>query len=213
MLVYLDESGDMGWTLSLPFRGGGSSQFLCLAFLFTPKSLSHQTQKVISNSYSKYGWVREKKASDASRNQKMEFAIAVTNLLASNSDIIIDCIVVKKQNVQPHIRNDPNKLYNYMCRLVVCDHVKNVPQFEFVPDKRSIKVESGNSLSDYLQTILWFECNSKTKLINNPQQSDKNYNLQFVDWVAHIAWSHFEDGETAAFAEMSKRIRIRQLFF
>jgi hypothetical protein len=213
MRVFLDESGDMGWKLSLPFRGGGSSKFLCLAFLFTPKPLHHQTQQVITDLYSKYRWIREKKASDASPKQELEFAIAATTVLKANPTIKIDCIVVKKENVQPHIRADPNKLYNYMCRLVVCDYVTMCSEFEFIPDKRSIKVESGNSLSDYIQTVLWFECRSTAKLINDPQESDKNYNLQFVDWVAHIVWSAFEDGETAPFKELSNRIRIRRLFF
>ena len=69
------------------------------------------------------------------------------------------------------------------------------------------------NVSDYLQTVFWFECSAKTKLINNPQESDKNYNLQFVDWVAHCVWSHFEDGETVVFSEISKQIKQRQLFF
>jgi len=32
--------------------------------------------------------------------------------LISHPEIKIDCIVVKKENVQEHIRRDPNKLYN-----------------------------------------------------------------------------------------------------
>ena len=75
------------------------------------------------------------------------------------------------------------------------------------------KVKSGNSLSDYLQTVLWFDCSLTTKLINNPQESGKNYNLQFVDWIVHCVWSHFEDGETTVFDKLSPAIRVRQLFF
>lgn len=213
MHVYLDESGDTGWSLSSPYRAGGSSRFLCLAFLFIPKSLRKRTKQIIINLYAKHGWTHEKKASTANPDQKLEFATAVENLVAAHPNIKIDCIIVKKENVQPHIRNDPNKLYNYMCKLVVCDHVKNEPEFKFIPDKRSIKVESGNSLSDYLQTVLWFDLKSKTKLINNPQESHTNYNLQFVDWVAHIVWSHYEDGHTPAFAQLSRSIKVRPLFF
>lgn len=134
-------------------------------------------------------------------------------MLEANSDIKIDCIVVNKEKVLPHIRNDPNKLYNYMCKLVIQDHAKRIPDFEFIPDKRSIKVESGNSLSDYLQTVLWFDFGLKTTLTNNPQESARNYNLQFVDWIANIVWKHFEDGETVVYNELQKKIRIRRLFF
>ncbi|HZQ46498.1 MAG TPA: DUF3800 domain-containing protein [Verrucomicrobiae bacterium] len=213
MHVFLDESGDLGWTFSFPFRSGGSSRFLSLAFLFTPHRKVAIPRQIISNLYKKYGWVSEKKASKASRLQKLEFANALNVMLQTHPDIKIDCITVKKENVQPHIRADSNKLYNYMCRLVIPDYVKSCPAFEFVPDKRSVKVESGNSLSDYLQTVLWFDCNIKSVLTNNPQESSGDYNLQFVDWVANVTWSHFEDGETTVFDQVRKNIRIRQLFF
>lgn len=163
--------------------------------------------------YNKYGWKSEKKGAEASQNQKLEFATALNQMLASCPQIKIDCIVVKKENVQAHIRQDPNKLYNYMCKLVVVDHVDGTDRIEFVPDKRSIKVESGNSLSDYLQTVLWFDCNSKARLINNPKESHKCYSLQVVDWIANSVWSHYEDGETTVFNQIRQRMKIRPLFF
>jgi hypothetical protein len=64
-----------------------------------------------------------------------------------------------------------------------------------------------------LQTVLWFDCGSQVVLANNPQESHMNYNLQFVDWIANIVWSHFEDNECRVFTELSKNTRIRQLFF
>jgi hypothetical protein len=96
---------------------------------------------------------------------------------------------------------------------VIPDYVKNEREFEFIPDKRSIKVKSGNSLSDYLQTVLWFDCSIKTKLINNPQESHRNYNLQFMDWMAHCVWSHFENGEAIVFPKLSPAIKVRRLYF
>lgn len=163
--------------------------------------------------YKKYGWQSEKKASDATESQKLEFAAAVNEMLRAFHDIKIDCIIVKKENVQTHIRTDANKLYNYMCKLVVIDHVNGANEIEFIPDKRSIKVESGNSLSDYLQIVLWFERGSTAKFVNHPMESHQCYSLQVVDWIANCVWSHFEDGETKVFKEICKRIKIRQLYF
>src|SRR5882724_11104030 len=154
MRVYLDESGDMGWKFSHPFRQGGSSRYLCLAFLFLPKSHRKLPQRIIADLYKKYGWREEMKASLAVESQKLEFSFAVNQMLLSHPKIKIDCIVAKKENVKTHIRADANKLYNYMCKLVMIEYVKQVPQFVFIPDKRSIKVVSGNSLSDYLQIHL-----------------------------------------------------------
>jgi hypothetical protein len=100
-----------------------------------------------------------------------------------------------------------------MCKLVVPENVDKDQDFVFIPDKRSIKVESGNSLSDYLQTTLWFETTSKAKLINKPEESDGNYGLQFVDWVAHIVWANYERGMTEPFQVISPCIRMRCLCF
>jgi hypothetical protein len=73
MQVYLDESGDMGWNFSAPYRHGGSSRYLCLAFLFLP--LQRQTRRLIAGMYRKYHWQKEKKASAASIWQRREFCI------------------------------------------------------------------------------------------------------------------------------------------
>jgi len=165
------------------------------------------------NLYAKYGWKSEKKASDASKNQKIEFSNSLNAMLQDFPEIKVDCIIVKKENVQPHITADPNKLYNYMCRLVVVDHVQDEEKFDFIPDKRTIKVESGNSLSDYLQTVLWFENRTKTTLINKPGESHADYNLQFADWIAHCIWAHYENAENDVFAIIGRKIKIRQLYF
>ena len=213
MQVYLDESGDTGWTFSHPYRNGGSSRYLCLAFLFVPKIHRKITQKVIVDMYNDYGWKSEKKASSAAESQQLKFCEGMNECLSNHHDIKVDCIVVKKENVQDHIRKDPNKLYNFMTKMVIVDHVKDLLEFEFIPDKRSIKVESGNSLSDYLQTVLWFDCHSKVRVVHHPAESHRNYNLQFVDWISHCVWSHFEDGEANVFSEANKLIKVRRLFF
>lgn len=129
--------------------------------------------------------------------------------------IKIHCIIAKKENVQSHIRQDANKLYNYMCGLIVPQYVTKEPFFEFIPDKRSIKVESGNSLSDYLQTKIWFDHSSTAKLLNKPQESHQDYNLQFADWIANLVWSNFEDNKTEYFNALSQssQFKVNKLYF
>jgi hypothetical protein len=41
------------------------------------------------------------------------------DLCDSENDIILHAIVVKKEHVLLHIRQDANKLYNYMIRLAL----------------------------------------------------------------------------------------------
>ncbi len=213
MIIYLDESGDFGWTFDNPFRKGGSSRHLTLAFLFVPKSLKKKPQSIIRSLYKKYGWLKEKKATEANLNQKIEFAKMCVEMLINNDEIKVDVITVKKEKVREHIRADSNKLYNYMSGLVIPNYVKKHPEIVFIPDERSIKVKSGNSLSDYLQIQLWFHHNCETKIICTPMSSEKVFGLQFVDWLAHCIWIKYEDSIPDAFNVLCKRIKNRELYF
>ena len=213
MLVFLDESGDLGWVLDKPYRQGGSSKFLTLALLFLPKSKKHLPKNIIISQYKAHGWKSEKKAQSATLPQKINFCHEAVKMLVSNKDIKIDTITVKKENVREAIRQDPNKLYNYMCGLIIPDHVGVFSKFEFMPDERTIKVKSGNSLVDYLQTELLFTHNLNTKIINNPQRSHQCYNLQFVDWVVNCIWINFESGISDPFKILSPHIKHRPLYF
>lgn len=135
------------------------------------------------------------------------------SLLKPHSNIKIGTITVKKENVATHIRNDGNELYNYMLSLIIPEHLANYSEIDFIPDERSIKVKSGNSLVDYLQVKLWLDHNQQVKLINKPDRSHEQYNLQFIDWVAHCVWVHCEWGEDAMYKILSPHIKIRPLFF
>lgn len=134
-------------------------------------------------------------------------------LILQHPEIKVEVMTVKKSNVQEHIRRDANKLYNYMVGLVIPDHVKAEEQFELLPDERSIKVKSQNSLADYLQIKLWFEIKCQTAVICTPATSSQNYDLQFTDWLAHCIWVKYEDAEEGFFNILRPVIKLRELFF
>lgn len=100
-----------------------------------------------------------------------------------------------------------------MISLVIPEYVMLEKEFELVPDERSIKVKSQNSLKDYLQTKLWFEKNCSATIKYHPLSSDQNYTLQFVDWIVHCIWEKYEDGQELYFNELKHLIKIRNLFF
>lgn len=51
--VYLDESGDLGWSLDKPFRYGGSSRYLTIAALIIPDNLRHLPKRIVKDIYEK----------------------------------------------------------------------------------------------------------------------------------------------------------------
>lgn len=45
--IYLDESGDLGWSLDKPYKNGGSSRYLTLAAVIVPTAKSHVITRVV----------------------------------------------------------------------------------------------------------------------------------------------------------------------
>lgn len=82
-----------------------------------------------------------------------------------------------------------------------------------IPDPRSIKVQSGNSLYDYLQVELWFTMRVATHLVTLPQDSQHCLGIQFADMVAGLVQAHYEDGEHSDFAMVSPRVELARLYF
>lgn len=143
----------------------------------------------------------------------MFFATEVVKLLKKHPEINVFSITVNKRKVEEHIRKDPNKLYNYMVSLALLDRIKELAYIEFIPDKRTIKVKSGNSLVDYLQIKLWFEYNSHTIIHNLPLESHRNLNLQFIDYIANIIWSKYERNNSTAYNVLTQKVESNHLFF
>lgn len=135
------------------------------------------------------------------------------DMLRAHADIKIEVITVNKINVQNHLRRDSNKLYNYMISLVVLEHVKSLAAFDLITDERSIKVKDQNMLKDYLQTKLRVKIGCPTIIQHTPAISAKNYNVQFVDWIAHLAWLHYEKNISDYFKLLRPQIKVRELFF
>jgi hypothetical protein len=216
MIIYLDESGDLGWKFNAPYRRGGSSRYLTIASVVTSPSKKHLPKRLIKKLYSKFNWPTniEKKWADMSINERVWFAEKANELQSKHpNDIKYLSITVKKENVQSHIRIDANKLYNYMIGLSLLNEMSNHNTVTFLPDPRSIKVESGNSLHDYLQTQLWFEMRSTTILTTKPCDSAASRNIQFSDMLSGIVQGHFEDGNSKPWGELRSNISYKTLCF
>ncbi len=213
--IYLDESGDLGWQFNLPFKHGGSSRYLVIAALIIPPDKDGVTKRCIRGLYNARDWskTKEKKWSGMSPTGRRAFAQAALAIPRKYPEISYRAIVVQKCNVQDHIRTDPNKLYNYMVNLLLLDEMAKHDRVTFVPDPRSIKVESGNSLHDYLQTKLWFEKEVKTVLETIPRDSKYCHNLQFTDMLAGTVAAYFEHGHIDNWNVLSSRIALKKLFF
>ena len=215
MNLYLDESGDLGFTFDKPNRYGGSSRHLTIAILLTPKELSHLPKRIIKKLYQrkKQTTSKELKGPELTSKDRLFLANKIVTLLTNHPSIEAFAITVYKKNVEDHIWRDANKLYNYMISLVLLDRIKDKPHIMFIPDERSIKVQSGNSLVDYLQTKLMFDLNSKTIIENKPQESHKVLNLQLVHFIANFVWKKYEDNHSPEYDILKQKVQLTHLFF
>lgn len=213
--IYLDESGDLGWILNKPYRHGGSSRYLTIAYVVCPNEKKHLLKRIVRKVYTKTKTdpKTELKGSTLTVENKKFFAKKVRELVSMNPDIKIGAITVNKSKVQQHIRDDANKLYNYMIKLAILDVIKHEPIVNLIRDNKTVKVKSGNSLIDYLQTTLWFEMNSKTKMIDIPSDSKKVQNLIFIDWMNNLIWSNYEDTNSEPYLILRSVIDSKKLFF
>lgn len=82
-----------------------------------------------------------------------------------------------------------------------------------VPDPRTIKVQSGNSLHDYLQTELWFTKKSITNLLTNPVDSKNCLGLQFADMLSGAIQARYEDNNATYSQVMAHKLTPMPLFF
>jgi hypothetical protein len=194
-IIFADESGDLGWTLDQPYRNGGSSRHLTVAAVCVPPNKRHLPKRVVRDLYKAYGWptCTERKWVDMPATARTEFARAAVAMCTKHPDISLHAIIVDKCNVEEHIRKDSNKLYNYMVKVSLLDCLAKYDTATLVPDARSIKVESGNSLHDYLQMELWFTRKVKTELTTHSLESKHCLGIQFADMLSGIVQCCVED--------------------
>ena len=214
MDVYTDESGDLGWTLDKPYQRGGSSKFLTISHLIVPKALKHIPTRLVRDLYNHMSWPtrQELKASNLKPHQREHFATKAASMLVAHREIKVVAITVYKDNVMDRFKQDPNKLYNYMIKLSLLDHIKSFPRVTFMTDRRSVKVASGNSMSDYLQTVLWGDYESDTVLENRPMDSKNSLNIQFADLMTNFVWRSYELGDRTAMNILLRHIISKPLF-
>jgi hypothetical protein len=76
MIIYLGESGDLGWPFTDPYRSGGSSRYLTIACLAVTPSKKHLPMRLITRLYKKFSWSPqvEKKWAKMTLEERVWFA-------------------------------------------------------------------------------------------------------------------------------------------
>ncbi len=214
-IFYVDESGDQGWTFTAPYRHGGSSRYLTIATLICPSEKKHFPKRLMKHLYKHFEWdpAIEKKWSNMTGPEREWFAKQARDMVEKQPDIKFLAITVFKEKVTGHMRKDGNKLYNYMMKLSLIEEMCKYDKVLLVPDARSVKVGSGNSLHDYLSINLTYEQRVETELQTQFCDSSCTPNLQFTDMLAGLVHHHYEDSHSKCWNMLRGYITSKPLFF
>jgi hypothetical protein len=108
---------------------------------------------------------------------------------------------------------DANELYNYMTGLMLLPVMRRFDQVHLIPDARSIRVKSGNSLHDYLQIKLWFDEKVVTSLQTDAIDSSGCRPLHFTDYLCGAIQSLHEDALVGPSGILTPMAANQRLFF
>ena len=125
-------------------------------------------------------------------------------------------IMVEKDKLQKLVEK-VNVFYNYLIKLLIDFLIDNNEISEFDElnisiDKRSIKVSSLNSLSDYLEIYYEYEKKFELKLKVEYLDSHDNYNIQIADLLCNTLWVKYSFPETDGVSDKIdfKRVLLKE---
>ncbi len=218
MKVFIDESGDLGWTLDKPNRNGGSSRFITLTGILISDEEEKYINRFISDIYRKYNLTPniEKKGANFTPEHASYITSQLNKLFTKSNSFKIITITVNKSKVFDSLRKDKNIFYNYVLGLLLETEIIQHNEISIFLDKRTIKVSHGESFPDYIKTKIWGQ-GLDIDISCNFIESTKNKMIWMADWYANFVWRNHEDNETSSYNQLSEfpkdRFFEKKLFF
>lgn len=200
MNIYIDESGDLGWTFNRPNRNGGSSRYITISGLMIDPDEEKHIKRFIKEIYKKYNLTPkiEKKGANFSNDHSRFITSQLNKIINKCPSFRIISITAYKPNIFDALRRDKNIFYNYMLGLLLKEKIVNYEAVTINIDARTIKVSHGDSFPDYIKTQTWgnghdmdIECNFV--------DSSHNQMIWFADWYSNFVWRHYEDSQSDSY--------------
>jgi hypothetical protein len=219
MKIYIDESGDLGWTLDKPNRYGGSSKYITITGIVISREEEKYISRFIADIYKKYHLTPniEKKGANFTPEHSSFITSQLNNkLIDKSSSFKIISITVNKAKVFDSLRKDKNIFYNYILGLLLKPEIVQHNSAEIVLDKRTIKVSHGESFPDYIKTEIWGQ-GLDINILCEFLESTNNKMIWFADWYANFIWRKHEDNECSSYDFLKNlpkdRFFEKKLFF
>lgn len=145
--IFLDESGDMGWSLDRPRGRGGFSQYLVLAAIIVPADMNKFLERPVRNLYVRRGRSlgRELKSTALNGHERESFGRALAALPAKHAGLSLHAIVTEKCKVPSSLRGKPDVLYNHMAEQMLHQQICRWREVDIYPDARTLRRETATA--------------------------------------------------------------------
>lgn len=196
MQLYLDESGNLG-------RSGKYFVIACLR-PGNPKRIRNLIRRCCVKHGENGSPLEEIKGSLLGTDQKQD----VINRLKRVDDFSCSYIIAEKKFIERKLLDDNNLAYNYLCSYLFKPIIKSSSEdIDVILDNHNVKVNSLNSLQDYikLKAIVEWDFNKNIKF--EYQDSKRCRNLQAVDLISNVVYGKYTYGTNHLFNLLGNSIK------
>lgn len=210
----MDEAGDTGWSLSLPYGKGGSSRFLILAAISIPPGKNKYVERIVRDLYrGRKGRAlsSELKSTELNGWEKKNVAEKLVTLIQKHPDICLHAIVAEKANVNNALRVKSESFYTHMAEQMLYADLAKHPAVEFYPDARTIKQKDRHALPNYLETRL--AIGGHVPVIDTiPSESGTFLEIQCADIISAILFANYEFSDATCMTILAPVITVTRLY-
>lgn len=210
--IFLDESGDLGWTLNKPHLKGGSSRFIVLAAIVVPDGANTNLERIVRGIYKARSRKSnsELKSTELNGHDRQTFAKALVKLKNKNPLFSYHAVVVEKSGVIASLSHKTEVLYNYMAERMLSAPMAGCTRIEFYPDQRTVRPRDKNALHNYLETRLAIDGHI-VDINTTPSDSGALKEIQAADYLASIVWAKFEMNNQLFDQELAGSVTLTKL--
>lgn len=204
LILNFDESGNLG-------KSGRYFTIACVGSnnMKPLVNVMKKTALKTKQTFAKFSDFTEIKAKDSYPFIKDYFLNKIVS-----KDIDIRYIVADLHHVKKSLIDDENLLYNYMLQFLIVPVAKrkDVTKLVLNLDKRSVKVGSINSFSDYIKIELNYKLGLNIAVEVNYFESQNSYSIQAADFVANAINSKYEYNLNYFYDILKPKIVHNELF-
>lgn len=195
IFVYIDESGDLGKFGTDYFTVAG-------VVVEEPLILKRIIKKIRQRKLKK----SIKQLPELKANKTNEFVKKAILKKISDSNLKIFAIVVEKTKILPHLYDVKDRLYNYICRILIDEIVEeNYVSVHIIVDKKYTNTLIRENFNSYIQKKI-NEKNSHIVVNIEHRDSQATPELQVVDFVAWAINRKFNSNDEIYYRMIEKNI-------